>query len=136
MRTGYSYFEHTADVGVRAYGRTPGELFAQAAMGLAGVVCDVSKVRPVEIRSIELEAGDPGELLVAWLNEMLFYMDSESLLLVDFDIKMEGTRLRAVARGERMDPERHGLKGGIKAVTYHMLEVDLAKGCAQFLLDV
>ncbi|MFH0815347.1 MAG: archease [Methanobacteriota archaeon] len=138
----YEYFEHTADVGVKAYGSSLAEIFSEAAKGLAGVVCDLGKVRALEVRAITVESGDLEALLVAWLSEMLFYMDSEQLLLCEHDIEIElgGAEkrwtLRSKSRGERMDPERHGLRGGIKAVTYHMLEVNEEKGYAKVLLDI
>jgi SHS2 domain-containing protein len=137
MKRGFEYFEHTADVGIIARGSTLEEIFAQAARGLTGVVSDLGKVRPVEVRAITVEAQDLEGLLVAWLSEMLFYMDSEQLLLCEHAIKIdEGWTLRATSRGERMDAERHNLRGGIKAVTYHMLEIDREKGFAKVLLDV
>ncbi len=133
----FEYFEHTADVGIIAYGSTLAEIFSEAASGLAGVVCDLDTVRAVEVRAITVDAQDLEGLLVAWLSEMLFYLDSEQLLLCEHDITIEeGWTLRSTSRGERMDPERHGLKGGIKAVTYHMLEINREKGYAKVLLDV
>ena len=137
MRKGYEYFEHTADVGIKAYGSSLAEIFSEAAKGLTGIVCDLPNVRALEVRAITVEAGDLDALLVAWLSEMLFYMDSEQLLLCEHEIEIErGWTLRSKSSGERMDPERHGVKGGIKAVTYHMLEVNEEKGYATVLLDI
>jgi SHS2 domain-containing protein len=134
---GYEYFEHTADVGIKAYGETLEDIFSEAARGLTSVVCDLRKIKPVEVRAITVEAPDLEQLLVAWLGEMLFYMDTEQLLLCEHEVKIdEGWTLHATSRGERMDADRHGLKGGIKAVTYHMLEINREKGYARVLLDV
>jgi SHS2 domain-containing protein len=68
---------------------------------------------------------------------MLFFMDSEQLLLCEHEVVIEkGWTLRATSRGERMAPERHRLRGGVKAVTYHMIEVNPEQGYARVLLDV
>lgn len=137
MDEGFEYFDHTADVGIRAYGKDLPSVFANAAKALTGVVCDVSKVRPNSARVIDVMSDDLDGLMVLWLNELLFYMDSENMIFSEFHVRVKrGWELHAVARGEKMDPSRHGLKGGIKAVTYHMLEVDEKKGYAQVLLDV
>ena len=137
MAEGYDYFEHTADVGIKAYGKDLPTIFANAAKALTGIVCDVDKVKPNTARVIDLIADDLEGLMVLWLNEMLVYMDADSLLFSEFHVKVKkGWELHAVVRGEPMDRARHGLKGGIKAVTYHMLVVDEKKGYAQVLLDI
>jgi SHS2 domain-containing protein len=123
-RAPYELLDHTADVGVLAHGDTLAEAFAHAAEGTYSVMVNLNGVREVEERSLAVEAHDWPSLLVAWLSELLYYTDVESLLFRRFEIaEMEPYRLRATVHGEAIDRQRHELGAGVKAITYHMLEV-------------
>ncbi len=111
----FEILEHTADVGIVAHGGSLAELFANAAAGMFAVMADLEGVRQTEERQIEVEGRDRERLMVRWLTELLF-----SRFVVE---EVSETRLRARAFGERIDPERHRLHFGVKAVTRHMLEV-------------
>jgi len=135
----FEILEHTADVGVLARGRTLAEAFAHAAEGMFSIMVNLDGVREVEQRSIAVASHDWPSLLVAWLSELLYYLDVDGLLFKRF--VMEDFRpyaLRAVAFGERVDRERHVLGPGVKAITRHMLEVEEGpEGCrVQVLLDI
>ncbi len=69
---GFEPVEHTADVGLRVWGRTLEELFAQAGMGMASLLVDPETVRAVERRHVALTTNDLEEALVAWLQEILY----------------------------------------------------------------
>ena len=131
----YEEIEHTADVGIRAYGRTASELFAAAAEGMFSLVADPSKVKPTGEVEIKLSAEDLPALLVAWLSELLFLHETQKLLFATFDVRVRGTSLDAHVGGERIDKRRHELKLAIKAVTYHRLSVDVKRGVAEVIFD-
>jgi len=128
--------EHTADVGIRAYGQTAGELFANAAEGMFSLVADLDGVRPVGEVEVRVTADDAPSLLVKWLSDLLYLHETEHLLFRSFDVRIEGTSLQGKARGEAIDKERHELKLVIKAVTYHRLSVDLERGVAEIIFDI
>jgi SHS2 domain-containing protein len=116
--------DHTADVGVEAYGETLAEAFENAALGMFSQVVDVDRVRPVVERCLEVTAHDQEELLVAWLNELVFLFDVENLVFSSFSVtEMSEKRLCGCARGETVDPTRHRLHLAIKSTTYHQLEI-------------
>ena len=131
----YEEIEHTADVGIRAYGKTASELFAAAAEGMFSLIAAPEKVRPTGEVEIKLSADDLPKLLVAWLSELLFLHETQKLLFATFDVRVRGTSLDAHVWGERIDKRRHELKLAIKAVTYHRLSVDVAKGVAEVIFD-
>ena len=115
------------------------ELFANAALGMFSLMVDLGGVREREQRQIELTARDVQGLLVNWLSELLFYVDAEEMLFSRFEVdEATDTRLRARAFGERIDPRRHRLHFGVKAVTRHMLEVAPEDGGyrARVLFDI
>jgi SHS2 domain-containing protein len=125
MEKEFEILEHTADIGIIAYGENLREAFSSAAKGMFSLITDPGKVKEEEHREIELEAVDRESLLVAWLNELIYLFDAENMLFSSFDItRLSDTRLKATARGEKADSSRHTIKMGIKAATYHMLEVE------------
>ncbi len=120
----YETFEHTADVGIRAFGRTEKGLFANAAYAMFDLMADLKSVRQTASFPIRLEAADREDLLVRWLSELLYLSSAKGFLFKDFSFsRLDSTSLDAVARGETFDPSRHKMKIEIKAVTYHQVEV-------------
>lgn len=132
----FEEIDHTADVGIRAYGATPEELFANAAAGMFSLVVDLETVKSVGEVEVQVAAEDLPGLLVKWLSELLFVHETQRLLFSAFDIRLNDTALRGHARGERIDKKRHELKLAIKAVTYHHLRVDLDRGVAEVVFDI
>ena len=121
----FAFFEHTADVGVRAWGATLEQAFASAALAVFELMADSSNVRDDVERLVEIEGTDLEDLLFAWLNELLYLSTVERLLLCRFDVRrVLPTRLEASVFGEPIDPSRHHLRTEIKAATYHMLRVE------------
>lgn len=139
VRPPFEVFEHTADAGIIARGRTLAELFANAAAGMFALMVELEGVRTTEQRTIDVQARDREGLLVAWLSELLYYLDAEQMLFRRFQVEeMTDTHLRATASGEPIDRERHQLGFGVKAVTRHMLEIGPEDGGyrARVLFDI
>ncbi len=128
-RPPFELIEHPADVGIRVYGRDLAELFAHAALGLCSLITDTATVLERETRSIEVVAPDRESLLVGWLSEVLWFIETEDLFFARFTIEsLSDTALAAVAHGEPVDPQRHPYRGTIKAVTYHQLALHRQAG--------
>ena len=133
----FELIEHTADMGLIAYGSTLAEAFANAACGMFSIIAGLDAVRETESRRLELSEADPEALLFEWLNRLIYFFDVEMLLFSRFDIiEFDGCRLKAVCHGEQYDPSRHQLKTGVKSATYHMLEVDKEKNQVRVIFDV
>jgi SHS2 domain-containing protein len=133
----FEFIEHTADIGIIAYGKTLSEAFASAAYGMFAIITELENVRETESRRFEVGADDVEGLLFEWLNSLLYYLDVEMLLFKRFDIIEFGdTRLAARCHGEKYDPSRHRLKTGIKSATYHMMEVDRKENRVRVIFDI
>jgi len=132
----YEEIDHTADVGIRAYGRTMDELFANAAEGMFSFIADLSRVKPVGEVEVRLEADDLPTLLLRWLSELLYVHETQRLLFSSFEVNVVGMSLEGRVRGEAIDKKRHELKLAIKAVTRHGLTVDPEKGIAEVIFDI
>ena len=122
----YEIVEHTADVGLRAFGEDLKALFANAAVGLFDlIVADLGTVRPEQAVSLTVEADDVEELLAAWLRELLYLCNAERWLFSKFEVlDIAPERLEAKCWGEAHDVSRHAWEMEVKAVTYHQLRVE------------
>ena len=138
MNKDFEIINHTADVGIIAYGADIRQAFVNAAKALFSLITELEDVDEVLHRDIELTATDQESLLVEWLNELIYLFDAENILFKRFDIAELGdTRLKARSYGEKVNRSKHKLKMGVKAATYHMLKVDKGdKYRAQVLFDI
>lgn len=133
----FELIEHTADMGLVAYGHDLAEAFANAAYGLFSIMADLGRVQERESRQVELKEEDMEALLFEWLNYLLYVFDVEGLLLKRFDMeRFDGSSLKATCHGEKYDPSRHQLKTGVKSATYHMMKVDGEKNQVRVIFDV
>ncbi len=132
----YKIIDHTADIAIRTTGRSMNKAFENAGYAMFDTMCDASSVKPHTTKRIECEADDLEQLLVDWLSELLFICDVDDMLFSKFQVKITGTKLKAKVKGEKMDSARHHLKTDIKAITYHMLEVDVETNTVQVLFDI
>lgn len=135
----FEIIDHTADVGIIAHGNSVEEVFINAAHGMFSQIGDLGKVAEVIRHEIVAEAADQEELLVSWLNELLYLFDAEQLIFSRFEIIDLGDEcIKAIAYGEKVDPSRHNLKTQIKAATYHLLKIEKEgdRLRAQVILDV
>ncbi len=138
MEKEFEIIDHTADVGIRAYGTDMKEAFANAAKALFSLITELDNVAEVTHRDIELTAPDQESLLVKWLNELIYLFDVENMLFKRFDIsQLSQTHLKARSYGRKVDIAKHELKMGVKAATYHMLKVEQDNGYkVQVLFDI
>src|SRR3989449_7918846 len=120
----FEVIEHTADVGIIAYGRSLEELFSHAAMGMMHFLIDAASVRPIEQRTRIVEAEDREGLLINWLNDLLLLLNAEGFVPARFEVReLTDTRLRADVAGEPVDLQRHRFHLDVKGATYHQLYV-------------
>ena len=121
---GHATFDHTADIGLEAWGPSFGEALAEAGLGLQAILLHGGTVRAPDTRTFRVAAGDADALVVAWLSELLYALDAHGWLSASIEVSVnEGFRLSATARGETLDEARHVLGVGVKAVSYHELAV-------------
>jgi SHS2 domain-containing protein len=139
---GYTFIDHTADVAADLTGRTLEELFASAAQALTDTITDLAAVRPSVTQSITLDAGSLEDLLVDWLNELLYRFEVQNLLVSDAAVRLReaGGRwyLEANAAGEPFDPAKHPSRVLVKSATYHGLNVTQEHGTwkARIVFDI
>lgn len=123
----YRFLEHTADVGVEIEAGSYPELLSEGLLALTDCLTAVEGIDVELERRVDLTAPRREDLVVDWLNELVYLFEAESMLFRQAELEVRETegaiRLSGVLRGERYDPDRHPIKTLIKAVTYHQLSV-------------
>lgn len=120
----YEQFPHTADIGVRVFGKDVKELFENAAFAMFDIIADLENLTGDAIETVDLEAPDQEELLVAWLDELLYKFYTKQLIFYKFQVEeLTETHLRAKAIGRPVGANRNRLKTEIKAATYSDLSI-------------
>lgn len=121
----FEILEHTADVGFRAWGAHPDELFVNAAHAMMAIAAEDDPVARTGVRAIDVAGEDYESLLVNWLSELLYLFDADEFVANRIEVaSITPTQIRARLIGEGRDPERHRWKLIVKAVTYHELQVN------------
>jgi SHS2 domain-containing protein len=138
----FRYIEHVSDAMVEAYGRTLGEAFAHSARALVNLVCNVSKVDPDKIVSIETTGFDRKSLLYNWLEKVLLVLLIDNIILVKFEVKIKRHKdkyhLFSTCKGDNFLRQKHEYKVEVKAITYHGMKISDKKGkvIIRFLVDL
>ncbi len=138
----FEILEHTADIGIAAYGKTRKEVFINAAKGMFEIIAGENK-NPKEnfYDKIKLEADNLEGLLFAWLNELLYISETRLVILNKFHIKeLSDFQIKAEVEGMKINPPSIKIEKEIKAATYHRLEIkkDEESGLwrAQVIFDI
>ncbi len=139
MTKNFEILDHTADIGIIAYGKDISEVFINAAKGFLSLVIDPKEVSNKETHDIEVTATDREALLLNWLNELIYLLGAKEVLLKDFQvIEITDIKLKVQASGEKIKKNKHHFMREVKATTYHKLKIEqTAEGWrAQVIFDI
>ena len=132
-----------ADVAFRITGENLHDLFSSGAQALLSLLIESPEnIMPVEERKAVFDNTEIDLLLFDFLQEIIFFKDSESLILLPASMAFSIERNRHVVEctfsGERIDPGKHVLNLDVKAVTMHNLSATKTGSgwSATFVLDV
>ena len=141
-RRNFEFLEHMADAYIAAYGKGLAEAFENAALAMFDVMTEVEKVNAEIEDYVEVEAEDEYALLYSWLEALLVKSDIDEMLYSKFEVlninkTPNGFWLEAKIWGEKFNPEKHPQKIGVKAITYHLMEIlkEPSKVTLRFILD-
>jgi len=133
-------FSHTADVGVIARGKNVEHLFALCCRGLVEVITGRKPERVLRTAekcglvpkriSVNVKGQDIESLLVTFLTEVLYLLETEDLLVYSSSVSIAGDGLELTANFEcvEYDMGKLGYITEVKAVTYHMISVEECAG--------
>ena len=131
----YKFLEDVAiaDIAYEAYGKDLNELFENAALAIFELSATLDTVEAKKKIEFELENEKIENLLYDFLSEILFLKDSKYMVFKNVKVtiidnkKNKKYKLKAVLKGDTINPEKQQLENDIKAVTMHMFEVKKEK---------
>jgi len=137
------HLEHTADVGFEVTAASLAGVFEGAARALLGVIFEGgSPAAKGERKEIELEAPELETLLVRWLDELIYRVQTLGEVPVQTRVRLEpgeaGWRLSAELEVVPFARLANRFAGEVKAATYHGLRIEQEDGHwrARVILDV
>ena len=140
---GYVFLEHTADVYIKAWGKTLEDAFSQGGIAFIDVITDPKYISPKIEKKITVTGEDIYFLLYNWLDELLYTFSVEQLVFSRIDVeKIEHLdnyyKLSATCYGEVFDINKHPPEVEVKGVTFNLMKIEEKnnKVLLYFVLDI
>jgi len=133
----YEFLDHTADLKIRATGKTLEEALVEAAKAVTEAIAGDSKIEAKIEKEFEVKIHLEHVLVHDFLQEIIYMFSTEKLLFSEFNVTLKealGYKLTARLKGEKYDPKKHKLVKEVKAATYHELKVE--KGDKGWAIEV
>jgi SHS2 domain-containing protein len=138
----FEYFDHTADVMFRAYGRDFEEALSNAVLAVYNVITDTEKVASKAERSFTVSSAKRESLVYDVFEELLFLLDTEGFLCREVSslsvVEKDGSLEASVTLVGDADISSYEVVGDIKAPTYHEMALGVEDGVffIQAVLDI
>lgn len=139
----FEILPHTADVLVRAWGKTFEEALEAAIRAFYEIMTDTTRIEPRKRETVEAEGFDLENLLYNLIEALIVRFDEkaflaskvEQVIYQDFD---EKKYVKVVLLGEPYIPEKHESRVLIKAATYHLMRIwtENGKWYIQYVVDI
>jgi len=121
----FEILDISGDTGIKAYGKTVSEAYANAGIGMYSLITDISGVSERERVEFQLSGDSPEGMLAAYLNELIFRFDTQGFVGRRVEVPdLSGSSIRVIVHGEEFDADRHERRLLIKAATYHNIKVE------------
>ncbi len=119
----YRIIDVSGDIGIRAEGKTLEECFIESALGLYSLITDLETVDLIEEIEINLTEQSIEDLLICFLNELIFQFDAYGFVGKSVFLLIDETSLHGKIKGEIFNPQKHERRLLVKAATYHNLKL-------------
>lgn len=133
MTSYYKFIDHTADIAVEVSGNSYEELFLAALNGWKDSVIELSEVKREAVeKNISLEEDSPEELLVSFLQELNYLLESKK----NFPLDIKNIKIEKIDKAFLLESTilfgnilvEDNIKAEIKAVTFHQLDIKKVNG--------
>jgi SHS2 domain-containing protein len=137
----YKFFHHTADAKFQAFGKTLEETFAHAALAVASLMWDWEIIEQKIGMPVVTDGKDLEQLLVNFLEEILYLLDTRNFLLstvddVTIEQRDKNWEIHANFRGD-INVGQYEIYGDVKAITYNEITIsNQAPYMVQVVADV
>lgn len=142
MNSRFKYFDTTADIGVKAYGKTFEEAFKNAALATMNLITDIDEIKPNLTLDVSITSEDLYGLLYDWITEVLIMLYSDSFIASKYNITITKNNseyeLNAKIVGDTYNTNIYNYKTEVKAITYHLMKISKKDNNIQlkFILDI
>jgi SHS2 domain-containing protein len=120
----WEFFDHAADVGIRLQASTLELLFVAAGQALMEWIGPAPENSVPCHEEIHVEGENHEELMVRWLQELLYFFHQRQLYFLDAPaIRISPTSLECRIKALNWSAAQYELFQEVKAVTYHRLRV-------------
>ncbi len=133
----FKVLDHDADIRLEVYGASMEKLFENAAGAVFSLIIDPASVITPSLEKRIIVTGN-GELLINFLNELLFTWDVDRLIPASVSVTFGTNDLTATIKGETFNEDKHSIQLEMKAVTYHKFSIVEENGMlkATIIIDV
>jgi SHS2 domain-containing protein len=129
MDAGYELFDHTADLGVRAWAPDLVELVRVAGQGFYAVIGELTAEGAPRTERFEIAGPELPVLLRDYLAELLLLFERDFRMVTVVEVEaFEPGRLVVAADSQVVSRERSALDREVKAITYHGLDLQQVEG--------
>jgi SHS2 domain-containing protein len=135
----YKTIEHTADIGIEVEAPDREGIFTRSALAMFDLMFGLESIGHAQKRRISVTGDGLDELLIAWLNDLIYVYSVDKIIFGGFsEADLGENRFSAVASGEHIVPGKHRADLEVKAATYHDLSVSRSDGgwIARIIFDV
>ena len=116
-----------ADIAFEAYGKTLNEVFENSAYAFFDMTCNPKTVKQKIKQQIKVKAENEKDLLYNFLSELIFLKDSKQLIFNKVKVMIKDNKLKATLYGDKIDYEKQELRNDIKAITFHLFNLEKIK---------
>jgi SHS2 domain-containing protein len=135
----FEFFDHQADVGVFVRASSLPGVFRGAARAMMEWIGPAPEGSMLFREKVSLGADDREELLVRWLQELLYLFQQRHAYVIGFsDLEVRERRIRGIVSGKIWGESTARHYREVKAMTYHRLRIERRERIwrASFILDV
>ncbi len=118
----FEFLEHTADIKIRAYGKTLEEAFENIVLAFSDFVAKGEKIKPRKAKVVNLSGKDKENILYNLIDELIYFLDVENFLVSKAEIIFRGNNIRAELFGD--DSKKYTGLDYIKAATYSEMKIN------------
>jgi len=140
--TEYDYFETTADIGIEVVSNSIEDAFINSALATMNLVTDVEKMDTTINKEVQITSEDLYALLYDWITEVIMLMNCDFFIASKYDLKITKNDdkyiLKATLYGDIYDTDKYNYKTEVKAITYHLMQIDNLddKYHVKFIVDI
>ncbi|MDO5824955.1 MAG: archease [Methanosphaera sp.] len=138
----FNYFDTTADIGIEVVTDSLEDAFINSALATMNLVTDTDKIQNAKSVDVKIVSEDLYALLYDWITEVIMLMNCDYFIAKDYELNIKdednGYTLSATLHGDTYDTDRYNYKTEVKAITYHLMQIDQKKdNChVKFIVDI